>query len=222
MTQNKQFLFALGAGGNCINFIASLCHYNYYQRDDLMVFSNTGDSHDYTNKNNIQTTKWATKPHTLNDVLNDLKWTSLFKIVNIRPDSITTQKEKFSFTFISLNNNNDLKFCLLNHFLKGQPIGYDKKVPLSKEIFEQYLTDINGKPHTYPIHPELSSILFDLPFGDVYKNKQKIIDFIENLTGLKSNDILSLNYDRYLNAQRELLQKHAPWFYDDIGHRYFT
>jgi hypothetical protein len=220
--RDKQFLFALGAGGNCINFIASLCHYNYYQRNDLMTFSKFGDSHNYTNKNNIQTTKWAMNPHTINNVLTDSSWDSLFKIVNISPDLVTLQKENFAFTFVSLTNDSDLKFCLLNHFLKGQPMGYKKQVPLNKEIFEQYLTDCNGKPHTYSIHNNLVSTVFDVPFCDIYKNKQKIINFIENLTENKSTEMLSINYDRYLNAQRDLLQKNAPWFYDDIGHTYFT
>jgi hypothetical protein len=92
--QDKQFLFSLGDGGNCINFIASLCHYNYYQRDDLMTFSTFGDSHNYTNKNNIQTNKWAMNPHTLNNVLTDSSWDSLFKIV------LTIPAKEFSIMII--------------------------------------------------------------------------------------------------------------------------
>lgn len=226
--RDKLFLFGLGGGGNCINFIASLCHYNYYQRDDLIIFSATvGHSHTYTLEHKIclGNKPLVNEPTSLSDVLANSNDTGIFKIISINPNLIIPQKEDFVYTFVSLNTGNDLKFSLVNHFIKAKYIHYVKQFPKLSydDILPIYLNDnsFNDKSSTYIIPKNLTSLMFNLPFADIYKNKQKVIEFIEDLTKIKSSRMLSVNYDRYLSLQKKILQDKAPRFYNDIGYTYF-
>ena len=67
-----------------------------------------------------------------------------------------------------------------------------------------------------------SSSIYNIEFADIYRNKKKVIDFIENLTQKTSNQMLELNYDRYIELQRKILIEKAPWFYYGEGEYYFT
>jgi hypothetical protein len=218
--QDKQYLFSAYRGGICTHLIASLCHYNYYQNSELITFDDKGHSHLYSAKNKINFL-----PMSLSDSLVHSGWKNKFKIVYINPNDVTPQKENFVFTYTSLSTDDDLKFSLFNHFFKVIYPEFQKKYPAlqGRDLFSQHLADIKSDIIPKHVIPDnLSSIVFNLPFADIYRNKQKVINFIEDLTETKSTDMLSLNYDRYLELQKKILQEQAPWFYDDIGHNYFT
>ena len=212
----KQFLFYLGGGGNCINFIASLCHYNYYQQDELMVFPPKGDSHSYAIKNGIHRSLTGSSQY---DASN-------FKVVNIHPDDILNHFVNFVYTYITIDSVSDIKFTFLNHFIKAQYKDMKKKFPSvdDRKLFDHFI-DINqmgNEVNNFATPPELSTVMVALKFSDIYQNKKKVITFIEDLTETKSSETLHTNYDRYLALQKQIIQPRAPWFYETEGKCYFT
>ena len=203
---DKQFLFYLGGGGNGINFIASLCHYNYYQRNEEIVFSPNGDSHPYNISNGIH-----------RSLIGSTKYeVSNFKVTNIHPGDIVERMINFVYTYITIDTITDLKFTFLNHFLKAQYGSVKRQFPMTDDrtLFENFLSmnEMSEVINNFVIPQECSNMIFDLKFSDIYRDKKKVITFIEELTDTKSSEMLHVNYDRYLYLQKQLLQYKAPWF----------
>lgn len=196
----KKYYFYLGCGGNCVKFITSLAHYNVFSKDHIIYYDPLGTSHDYLIGNGIT-------------VLD--KFTDNFCITNKLPQEIVCNTNE-SYTYISIDNNLSRKFSLLNHFLKIRRLGGFAK---TEENFNRfYQKQDKGLFKFENLTPSISN----LEFADIYCNKKKVINFIENLTQKTTNHMLEVNYDRYLELQRKILIEKAPWFYYDEGKHYFT
>lgn len=196
----RKYYFFQGCGGNGIKFITSLAHYNVFEKDHLIFYNPLGHSHYYLNTNGITTLD---------------KFIDNFCITNKDPHEIICNANEV-YTYISIDNDLSRKFTLLNHFLKLPDWGGLIK---TEEKFNQYY-DNQDKSLT-KAETSVDSI-YNLEFADIYRNKKKVIDFIETLTQKTSNQMLEVNYDRYIELQRKILIEKAPWFYYGEGEYYFT
>jgi hypothetical protein len=216
MSFENRYFFYLGFGGNCVHFIATLAHYNFSGCADTILFSDTGHSHRYTKANNIIT-----------------KGDGQFTITDVFPSEMKCLGND-TLTYITLDTELDAKFSAINHYLKvmyDETQFYDsfykdkddKPDRYSQEVYAEYGRHL--KRFTLVLLPRLAQpkpSTFDISFSDIYRNKNKIINFIENLTQKQSSKMLETNYDNYLELQKKILIEKAPWFYYDEGKYYFT
>ena len=197
---DRKYYFFQGCGGNSVKFITALVHYNVFEKDHLIFYHPLGHSHFYLKTNGITTLD---------------KFIDNFCITSKAPHEITCNANEV-YTYISIDNNLSRKFALLNHFLKLPEMGGFIK---TEEKFNQYCKYRDKS--LLKVETSIPSI-YNIEFADIYRNKKKVIDFIENLTQKTSNQMLEVNYDRYLELQRKILIAKAPWFYYGEGEYYFT
>jgi hypothetical protein len=214
MSLKNRYFFYLGFGGNCVHFIATLAHYNFSGCVDTILFSSSGHSHRYTKANNIFR-----------------NGDGQFTITDVFPSEMK-RLDNDTLTYITLDTELDAQFSAINHYLKVMhDIRFydsfykdkaDKPDRYSQEVYIEYCRHMRPALVLLPrlVQPEPST--FDISFSDIYRNKNKIINFIENLTQKKSNKMLETNYDNYLELQKKILIEKAPWFYYDEGKYYFT
>jgi len=212
----RRYFFYLGTGGNCIKFIASLAHYNFSESNAIMPFHSNGTAHRYANANR------------LNNTLN--RGTEQFAITNIPLDEMNLNNVDV-YTQIILDNELDYKLSRINHYLKHgfNTQFYDsfyKDTIIKPNISDEEVFNEFCKHEAFSIFKKIdivtSTQVFNLSFSDIYRNKNKVIYFIENLTQKKSNTMLMTNYDNYIELQKKILIEKAPWFYFNEGQYYFT
>lgn len=85
---------------------------------------------------------------------------------------------------------------------------YETMVQADERIDDMFLYPFRSK-HIVP--KEYSDRVYEIELYDIIHNKEKVLDILERVTGIKPHENVYLSYENYLNKQRELI----PWL-DDV------
>lgn len=196
----SMYIFDLGGGGNCINFLATLALYNI-KRDTSLISFPKGSSHEY-----IQHEKNLILLHRI----SDLNQTSEFDILK----NIYGNFDYIKVYFTSLR---DLRISKIFHFVKAirnsipSLVGESYKLLDTDQVKNEYkkwveIDYLYQIPEIDVNHPYKENIWL-WNFDDILNNKSKTISFIEQLTNQSALPELEIMYDRYLNVQLDIINK---------------